>query len=117
MSINIGLDIGAVSLKLAAMGGPDDKERLQSLTQLSESYFSADFPAASPFSGHPLVLSRYRRIHSSPIQSTFDLLKEFYDIVPEESIEGIRVTGSGGRLIAKILGIYFQHEFRAGVQG
>ncbi|MBI4166233.1 MAG: hypothetical protein HY508_10930, partial [Acidobacteria bacterium] len=117
MSINIGLDIGAVSLKLAAIGGTDDEARLQSLCRSSESFFPAQFPAADPFAGRPLILSRYRRIQASPIQSTFDLLKEFYDSVPEESVEGIRVTGSGSQLIAKILGIYFENEFRAVAKG
>src|SRR3970040_890299 len=117
MSINIGLDIGAVSLKLAAIGGSDDEARLPSLSRRSESFFLAQFPAADPFEGRPLVLSRYRRIQGSPIQSTFDLLKELYDIVPEESVEGIRVTGSGSQLIAKILGIYFENEFRAVATG
>jgi predicted CoA-substrate-specific enzyme activase len=51
------------------------------------------------------------------MQSTFDVLKEFYDCVPEESVEGIRVTGSGSQLIAKILGIYFENEFRAIAKG
>ena len=63
------------------------------------------------------MLSRYRRIQGSPIQSTFDLLKELYDFLPEEDVEGIRVTGSGSQLIAKILGIYFENEFRAIAKG
>jgi predicted CoA-substrate-specific enzyme activase len=114
MSINIGLDIGAVSLKLAALGAPEDKPLLDSLTRLGrESFFASEFPASGPFAGRPLVLSRYRKIQASPIQSTFDLLKEFYDRVPEHNVEGIRVTGSGSQLIAKILGIYFENEFRA----
>ena len=53
----------------------------------------------------------------SPIQSTFDLLKELYDFLPEEDVEGIRVTGSGSQLIAKVLGIYFENEFRAIAKG
>ena len=61
----------------------------------------------------PLVLSEYRRIAGSPIQSTYDLLQELYDDVPETLIEGIRVTGSGSRTIAKILGLYFENEFKA----
>lgn len=117
MSINIGLDIGAVSLKLAAMGDTDDVPRLQALTGANPEFFSAAFPAESTFAGRPLVLSRYRRIQGSPIQSTFDLLKEFYEHVPEEGVEGIRVTGSGSQLIAKILGIYFENEFRALAKG
>jgi predicted CoA-substrate-specific enzyme activase len=117
MSINIGLDIGAVSLKLAAIGGPDDGPRFRTLTEKSETFYAASFPDSSPFVGRALVLSRYRRLQGSPIQSTFDLLKELYDFLPEEDVEGIRVTGSGSQLIAKVLGIYFENEFRAIAKG
>ena len=117
MSINIGLDIGAVSLKLAAIGGPDDGPRFRTLTEKSETFYAASFPDSSPFAGRALVLSRYRRLQGSPIQSTFDLLKELYDYLPEENVEGIRVTGSGSQLIAKVLGIYFENEFRAIAKG
>ncbi len=117
MSINVGLDIGAVSLKLAAIGAPDEGPRFRSLAQKSETFYAATFPESSPFAGRPLVLSRYRRLQGSPIQSTFDLLKELYDYVPEENVEGIRVTGSGSQLIAKVLGIYYENEFRAIAKG
>ena len=117
MSINIGLDIGAVSLKLAVIGGPDDGPRFHTLTEKSETFYAATFPASNPFAGRALVLSRYRRLQGSPIQSTFDLLKELYDFLPEEDVEGIRVTGSGSQLIAKVLGIYFENEFRAIAKG
>ena len=118
MSINIGLDIGAVSLKLAAIGTPHDVPLLRQLTERNpDGFFAAQIPASSSLAGLPLVLSRYRRIQGSPIQSTFDLLKELYEYVPEENVEGIRVTGSGSELIAKILGIYFENEFRAVAKG
>src|ERR1035441_9958039 len=113
MSINIGLDIGAVSLKLAAIGGVADGPRFQALAEKSKTFYTASFPDSSPFTTRPLLLSRYRRVLGSPIQSTFDLLKELYDYVPEEDVEGIRVTGSGSQMIAKVLGIYFENEFRA----
>ncbi len=117
MSINIGLDIGAVSLKLAAIGGPDDGPRFRTLAEKSSTFYAASFPDSSPFAARGLVLSRYRRLQGSPIQSTFDLLKELYDYLPEENVEGIRVTGSGSQLIAKVLGIYFENEFRAIAKG
>ena len=117
MSVNIGLDIGAVSLKLAALGGKEDGALLESLARKSEGFFRGQFPEASSWNDRPLILSRYRRIQGSPIQSTFDLLKEFYEHVPEKNVEGIRVTGSGSQLIAKILGIYFENEFRALAKG
>ena len=59
------------------------------------------------------MLSEYRRIAGSPIQSTYDLLHEFYEAVPEDRVEGIRVTGSGSRTIAKVLGLFFENEFKA----
>jgi predicted CoA-substrate-specific enzyme activase len=118
MGINIGLDIGAVSLKLAAIGAPGDAALIERLTTRNpDGFFPAQAPASSEFAGRPLALSRYRRIQGSPIQSTFDLLRDFYEHVPEENVEGIRVTGSGSELIAKILGIYFENEFRAMAKG
>ncbi|MGZ4789051.1 MAG: acyl-CoA dehydratase activase [Terriglobales bacterium] len=117
MSINIGLDIGAVSLKLAAMGAPGDAAQLASLTRNNPEFFCAQFPLETPFSDRPLALSKYRRIQGSPVQSTFDLLKELYEHVPEENVEGIRVTGSGSQLLAKLMGIYFENEFRAVAKG
>ena len=118
MGINIGLDIGAVSLKLAAVGAAGDAPLLESLTARNPGGFLASrFPVNSPLADRPLALSRYRRLQGSPIQSTFDLLKDLYEHVPEENVEGIRVTGSGSELIAKILGIYFENEFRAVAKG
>jgi predicted CoA-substrate-specific enzyme activase len=113
MGINLGLDIGAVSLKLAAIGEESDRPLLDGLLEKSEGFFAAQFPAGSPLAGRPLVFSRYRRLQGSPIQTTFDLLQELYEHVPESNVEGIRVTGSGSQLIAKYLGIYFENEFRA----
>jgi predicted CoA-substrate-specific enzyme activase len=117
MGINIGLDIGAVSLKLAAIGDKSDTALLEALPRKCDAFSYARFPAGSALEERPLLLSRYHRIQGSPIQSTFDVLRELYEHVPEQSVEGIRVTGSGSQLIAKILGIYFENEFRAVAKG
>src|SRR5512140_797246 len=111
MSINLGIDIGSVSLKLAAVGQPPDAPLLRDLARKSHSFRAV--PAAAAKLGGPVVISEYRRILGSPIQATFDLLKELHEVVPESVVEGIRVTGSGSRLIARLLGIYFENEFKA----
>jgi predicted CoA-substrate-specific enzyme activase len=111
MSINLGLDIGSVSLKLAAVGRPEDTALLADLVRQSPAF--RDVSGEARGIGGPLVISEYRRILGSPIQAAFDLLKEFHEIVPESCVEGIRVTGSGSRLIARLLGIYFENEFKA----
>ena len=107
MGINIGLDIGAISLKLAALGKPADRPVLEALCAAQPEF------RLTELDGRPLVLSDYRRIAGSPIQSTYDLLQEFYETVPEDRVEGIRVTGSGSRTIAKVLGLFFENEFKA----
>ena len=106
MGINIGLDIGAISLKLAALGRPEDRGILEHLC-------GSGRPFRMTGGAAPLALSQYRRIAGSPIQSAYDLLREFYDAVPESRVEGIRVTGSGSRTIARLLGLYFENEFKA----
>src|SRR5271165_5103811 len=107
MGINLGLDIGAISLKLAALGKPADRPTLAALCESHPQF------RLSELAGQPLVLSDYRRISGSPIQSTYDLLREFYQTVPETRVEGMRVTGSGSRTIAKVLGLFFENEFKA----
>src|SRR5579871_5839110 len=128
MAINLGLDIGAISLKLAALGRPEDGPILAALCAANPAFHLirgqtehspisrpkelGNVPSVPEFRG-TLVLSEYRRIAGSPIQSTYDLLQEFYESVPESRVEGIRVTGSGSRTIARILGLYFENEFKA----
>src|ERR1035437_5207595 len=107
MGINIGLDIGAISLKLAALGKPADRATLESVCAAHPEF------RLIALDGRPLLLSDYRRISGSPIQSTYDLLHELYEIIPEDRVEGIRVTGSGSRTIAKVLGLFFENEFKA----
>jgi predicted CoA-substrate-specific enzyme activase len=108
MGINIGLDIGAISLKLAALGRPEDRPLLEALCEAKPASFRM-----AELDRQPLVLSEYLRIAGSPIQCAYDLLHEFHELVPETRVEGIRVTGSGSRTIAKILGLYFENEFKA----
>jgi predicted CoA-substrate-specific enzyme activase len=107
MGVNIGLDIGAISLKLAALGHSSDRPIMEELCAAHPQF------RMRALGGRPLVLSEYRRISGSPIQSTYDLLQELYEIIPEVRVEGMRVTGSGSRAIARVLGLYFENEFKA----
>jgi predicted CoA-substrate-specific enzyme activase len=107
MAINLGLDIGAISIKFAALGAPGDQRVLKDLCAAHPGF------RLTALGERPLVLSDYRRIAGSPIQSAYDLLREFYAVVPEPAVEGMRVTGSGSRTIAKVLGLFFENEFKA----
>jgi predicted CoA-substrate-specific enzyme activase len=107
VAINVGLDIGSGGLKLAAIGSADDLPQLEALCSSGQGF------RLVRGTGDPVVISEYHRIVGSPIQTTYNVLSAFHEVVPERFVEGIRVTGSGGRTIARILGIYFEHEFKA----
>jgi predicted CoA-substrate-specific enzyme activase len=117
LGVIIGLDIGAVSLKLAALGTSADDSDLQSLTRADRGFFSRSFPESSAFAGRPLLLSRSRRTEGNPCQAVNSLLNEFNACVPQGRVEGIRVTGSGGELIGSMLGSAVENEFRAIARG
>jgi len=113
MSISLGLDVGAVSVKLAALGAPEDYPVLAHLAQASSSFFLPNLPKSNGLSERPIAFSTYRRLQGNPLQAASDLLREFSNFVPEESIAGIQITGSGGRTVARALDAGFENEFRA----
>jgi predicted CoA-substrate-specific enzyme activase len=117
LGVIIGLDIGAVSLKLAALGTFADDSTFQSLTRADGGFFSRSFPESSAFGGRPLLLSHSRRTEGNPCQAVNSLLNEFNACVPQDRVEGIRVTGSGGQLIGGMLGSAVENEFRAIARG
>ncbi|MHC4276522.1 MAG: acyl-CoA dehydratase activase [Planctomycetota bacterium] len=77
----IGLDIGSVSLKVVLVN--DKKEILE---------------------------EHYVRTHGQPLETTLEVLKSVYDRTPREEIKGMASTGSGGKLLSEIFGIYFVNE-------
>jgi predicted CoA-substrate-specific enzyme activase len=113
MSINIGLDLGGVSIKLAAIGEPCDQSFFDSLTSKNSNFFRPRSIPSSLLTEYPVMLSKYRRIQGNPIEAAFDLLSDFQDVIPNEKIAGIRATGSGGRTVAAILNARFENEFLA----
>ncbi len=115
--INLGLDIGAVSLKLAAIGDAQAAEDFSRLTAKTESFFVPAGAASVALPGACFVLSRTRPVHGNPVESALELLQQFRDWVPGEHIGGVRVTGLGGRLIAEALNAEVENEFRAVAKG
>jgi predicted CoA-substrate-specific enzyme activase len=113
MSISLGLDVGAVSVKLAALGGPEDCAVLARLAETTSAFFVPQLPRVNGFAHTSVVLSAYRRLQGNPLQAASDLLREFCEVVPEAAITGIRVTGSGGRAVARAFDAGFENEFRA----
>jgi len=113
MSISLGIDVGAVSVKLAALGTAEDYPLLADLAEATSAFFLPQLPETNGWTERCVLLSAYRRLQGNPLQAASDLLREFCDVVPEEAIAGIRITGSGGRAVARAFDAGFENEFRA----
>ncbi len=105
MSITIGIDVGAVSVKVAAVGDAAAPPALQTLGG------SFTFLETSP-SDTPLVISRYARLKGNPLGAVRALLGELIEGLAAQPIVGVLVTGSGGALLAP-LGFRAVNEFKA----
>ena len=108
MSIYLGLDVGSVSVELAAIGTPEDAAALDGLARHSSAFLGVDGAAT----GRPVLVSAYRRILGTPLQAALDLLDQFHAAVPASAVAGMRLTGSGGRLVARHLDVPFENEFK-----
>jgi predicted CoA-substrate-specific enzyme activase len=114
MSLHVGLDVGATSLKLVVLSPSDSF--LQDRKPSAE-FLRVEFPAGSPLAGRLFAVSRYRRIQGNPQQAAYELLAEFEEWAGRLAIGTLRATGSGGRRIADLLGCGYENEFRALAKG
>lgn len=106
MRIGIGVDVGAVSVKVAAAG---DIEAAAALRAVGGSFVFLQ--SSSP--QRPLVLSRYRRLRGKPLSAAGSLLEELLRGLPADAVAGVRVTGSGSAILAQRIGVAAESEFSA----
>ncbi len=112
MEVFVGLDVGSVSAKLAAICIPLTSDSRPYLGENPTGFFESQ--ELEQIAGVPVLLSVYRRTHGNPVQTVSDLLEEFlrsFAIRPK--IGGVRVTGSGARLVAESRGAQSENEFKA----
>ncbi len=113
----LGIDIGCISLKAALVGTADDQDLFRDLLSQHPGLFEASRDGLTVVDGAPVLVAQYRRIKGGPAQAAEALLGELLAVLPEGSVHGARVTGSGGRLVAPALDAAFENEFKAITRG
>ncbi len=114
----LGIDIGCTSVKVAVVGGPEDREPFRALTSGSALFLepsaegTEDKILPHPTSP-PILATTYRRIKGSPTDTIRELLSQVMAALPEGAVTDVRVTGTGGRLVGKMLDIPYENEFKA----
>ena len=116
MKLQVGLDVGATSLKLVALYASTSLPQGCD-PEPPEKFLRSVFPSASLRPGQAFLVSRYRRIQGNPLQAAYDLLSELEQWAGPHALGSLRVTGSGGRRIASLLGCDYENEFRALAKG
>jgi predicted CoA-substrate-specific enzyme activase len=108
MSIYLGIDVGAISLK-AALLMPRDVAGAVS-ERAGELLRPVSLPDESP---DAVLAIRPRRTRGRPLETTRDLLRELLPCLEGSGMAGLAVTGSGGRLVADVLEAATCNEFQA----
>ena len=109
MPCQIGLDVGAVSVKAAVLADESAAERL-----CSDAARKLLTPVARPDgTGPTLWVSQYRRTRGRPVETATELLEEIIALVSSDDITALTVAGSGSASIARQLGVPLVNEFKA----
>ncbi|HID10283.1 MAG TPA: hypothetical protein EYP17_03155, partial [Candidatus Latescibacteria bacterium] len=108
--LTVGIDIGSVSLQLVVVGDIDDRKALEKLVREHPDRFRGPFSTAD---GRPFLCSPYQRIRATPFQAAKEFLGQWLEAFPDGAIRGIRVTGSGARLVGEVLSAPLENEFKA----
>ncbi|MGD0996708.1 MAG: hypothetical protein ABR941_00105, partial [Thermoleophilia bacterium] len=95
----LGIDIGCISLKAALVGEADERDLLTRGAAQAPDLFHLPASGLASAGERPVLATRYRRIKGSPSEAARALLDELFAVVPGDAVRGVRVTGSGGRLI------------------
>jgi predicted CoA-substrate-specific enzyme activase len=119
MPARVGLDVGSVSVKLAAILGPEETQALgEPFAETSAFRFVQELPDKLRASGMgSIVVSKCRRSLGNPFQSALDLLHEFQMLLPDSWEFALSVTGSGGHHVAEALKVPSENEFKAIARG
>ncbi len=103
--VYVGIDVGSISVKMAALTAPEDE------------LGSSDHFELFKNQRFTMALSRYRRSNGESLAVTVQMLRQLTEIIPLSRIAGIQVIGSGGRQISDHLQAQFENEFRAVAKG
>ncbi len=111
----LGIDIGCISVKIAVVGGPGDRESFTKLSSGSTLFHNPEpGERVLPHTDAPPILATaYRRIKGSPTEAARELLSQVLAALPEGTVTGMSVTGTGGRLVGNMLDVPYQNEFKA----
>ena len=95
--IYIGIDIGSIGIKAAAVGSFEDRAVLENACRSNDEFFFVD----GGIDGKPILLSKYQRILGQPARMMQQILEKLLRRLPGGAVGGIRITGAGGQSLPR----------------
>jgi predicted CoA-substrate-specific enzyme activase len=112
----IGIDVGAISVKLAVfIRDGQDNDPVSELAA-GDLFFVPEKIDVSSVEGC-FLFSRYARHHGDASEKVTYLLRELFRIFNENRVAGVWITGSGGKRLQKRWGFPYVNEYRAAAEG
>ncbi len=105
MTVSVGIDVGAVSVKAAILGDPEDRCELDRLAR------DGDFTWLS--APRPLLVSRYRRSLGDPLGTAEAMAAAIQKHVRDVRWDRMLVTGRGAALLQARWSLDRVNEFKA----
>ncbi len=105
MSVYVGIDVGAVSVKTAVVGDPEDRDELDRMAR-DGAFTRLPTP-------RPLLLSRYRRAMGDPLATAEAMVAAVQKHIPDVRWDRMLVTGSGASLLQDRWSLDRVNEFKA----
>ena len=113
MGWHIGIDVGSLNVRLAAIGEDSDREVHKRIGPLAAWFLASDVYRGPADLQDRLVLSTCRRILREPARAVLDVLAEFCALAPEIAIKGLEITGSGAKDVCEKLDLISLDETQA----
>jgi predicted CoA-substrate-specific enzyme activase len=114
MSIFLGIDIGTVSIKVAIVCEEVSHNFLSKISKSEDIFYQpTQKNIITNIDSLDLIVTKCFPLNGNPVQETSQLISKILTVIPENQIDGIRVCGSGGKLIGDLLRINNENEFRA----
>ena len=110
MSIYLGIDVGAVSVKTALILPRQDAQAILDRPQAAQALRHLTTPTTSDIA---VLVAAYRRTRGRPLDVTREALAELLTLIPADQVAGLALTGSGSALVAQTLSAKACNEFQA----
>ncbi|MFC1544801.1 acyl-CoA dehydratase activase [Gemmatimonadota bacterium] len=112
MAINIGIDLGSISVKAALFSVDKNDEGFFS-SLAGNSLFQQVETVVHPGNGTVchLAVTSYARIQGNPIQQAKGLLEKLVELTGRDNLGEVAATGSGAAFLKQEFGVSNQNEF------